>query len=73
MSIKRRELLKIFGISALSTPLISFFPRSASYGTSPNIVIKPPHLRIGNTVGLISPAGIVDTEDIQKAKQTLAN
>ncbi|MDJ0674575.1 MAG: LD-carboxypeptidase [Calothrix sp. MO_167.B42] len=73
MSIKRRELLKIFGISALSTPLISFSSHSPSHGTSPNIIIKPPRLRIGDTVGLISPAGIVDTEDIQQAQKTLGN
>ncbi|MDJ0617086.1 MAG: LD-carboxypeptidase [Calothrix sp. MO_192.B10] len=70
MSIKRRELLKILSISAVSTPLLSF---SAQGQHSPNTIIKPPHLRRGDTVGLISPAGMVDTEDVEQAKQALTN
>jgi muramoyltetrapeptide carboxypeptidase len=70
MSIKRRKLLKIFSISAVSIPLLPF---SAQGQRSRNTVIKPPHLRLGDTVGLISPAGMVDTEDVEQARQVLTN
>ncbi len=68
MSIKRRELLKIFGISTVFTSLLPF---SAQGKRSPHTVIKPTHLRLGDTVGLISPAGIVDAENVEQARQAL--
>ncbi|MDJ0737808.1 MAG: LD-carboxypeptidase [Nostocaceae cyanobacterium] len=69
MTINRRKFLKTLGIATFSSQIVSF---AAQANLSVNNVLKPRRLQVGDTVGLISPAGIVDTEDIAKAKQTLA-
>jgi len=70
MTIKRRQFLTTFGLTALATQIP---PLTAQGKLSPNTILKPPRLQIGDTVGLIAPAGIVDAEDIATAKQSLAN
>jgi muramoyltetrapeptide carboxypeptidase len=67
VSIKRRHFLTT-GLAAVATQL----PLSITQAkTPPARIIKPPRLRVGDTVGLINPASPIDTEDVQKAQQLL--
>lgn len=69
MNIKRREFITTCGLATLVTQIPSF---TAQGKPSPNINRKPPHLQAGDTVGLISPAGIVDAKDIEAAQQSIS-
>jgi muramoyltetrapeptide carboxypeptidase len=66
MIIKRREFLRTCGLATLAThiPLLS-----AQAKLSPNSILKPPRLQVGDMVGLIAPAGIVDAKDIEAAEK----
>ncbi|MBE9216173.1 LD-carboxypeptidase [Plectonema cf. radiosum LEGE 06105] len=66
MNINRRKFITTLGIAAISTQIPSFTVQAQTANT----IIKPPRLRLGDTVGLISPAGIIDSEDVEQAKQT---
>jgi muramoyltetrapeptide carboxypeptidase len=69
MTIKRRQFLTTFGLAALTTQI----PIPTAQGKlSPNTILKPPCLQIGDTVGLIAPAGIIDAKDIEAANQSLS-
>jgi muramoyltetrapeptide carboxypeptidase len=68
MSQNRRNFLKTVGLTALSTQ----FPPIARGYPSPNTILKPPRLKVGDTVGLINPASPIDPKDIEQVKQTLA-
>ena len=64
----RRNFLKTLGLTALATQ----FPPIAQGYPSPNTILKPPRLKVGDTVGLINPASPIDPKDIEQVKQTLA-
>ncbi len=66
MNINRRRFITTLGIAAISSQIPSFVVQART----PNTIIKPPRLRLGDTVGLISPAGIVDSADVEQARQT---
>ncbi len=66
MNINRRKFLTTLGLATISTQLPSFVVQAK---ISPNTIIKPPRLKVGDTVGLISPAGIVDSEDVEEARK----
>jgi len=66
--INRRNFLKTLGLTALATQ----FPHIAQGYPSPNTILKPPRLKVGDTVGLINPASPIDPKDIEQVKQTLA-
>lgn len=68
MSINRRQFITTFGLAALATQMQ---PLIAEGKRSPNTIIKPPRLQPGDTVGLISPAGIVELKDVEEAKQAI--
>ncbi|MBW4687221.1 MAG: LD-carboxypeptidase [Komarekiella atlantica HA4396-MV6] len=68
MTIKRRQFLT-FGLTALATQIS---PLVAHGQLSPSIILKPPRLQIGDTVGLIAPAGIIDAKDIEVAKKSIS-
>jgi muramoyltetrapeptide carboxypeptidase len=68
MSINRRQFLTTLGLTTLASQIS---PASAKILLNPTNIIKPPRLQIGDTVGLISPAGIIDPKDIIEAKQSL--
>lgn len=68
MTIKRRQFLT-FGLAALAT---QSSPLIAQGKLSPNIILKPPCLQIGDTVGLIAPAGIIDAQNIKDAKEYIS-
>ncbi|WP_138497873.1 LD-carboxypeptidase [Nostoc sp. PA-18-2419] len=68
MTIKRRQFLTTCGLATLAThvPLLT-----AQGKLSLNTVLKPPRLQVGDTVGLIAPAGIVDAKDIEAAQKSV--
>ncbi len=65
MNINRRKFLTTLGLATISTQIPSF----AVQANIPNSIIKPPRLKIGDTVGLISPAGIIEPEDVTEASK----
>lgn len=68
MTFNRRQFLTTFGMAALATQL----PQIAKADSfPPSQIIKPPQLKVGDTVGLINPAGVTSAEDIEDAKKTL--
>jgi muramoyltetrapeptide carboxypeptidase len=69
MNINRRQFLTTFGLAALATQIQPIYGQGNVY---PNTIIKPPHLQLGDTVGLIAPAGIVTAKDIEETKQAFA-
>ncbi|MEA5574565.1 LD-carboxypeptidase [Calothrix sp. UHCC 0171] len=66
---KRRQFITIAGITTLATQF-SFSTVQAEI--NPQIIIKPPRLQIGDTVGLVAPAGIIEAKDIEDATKTFA-
>lgn len=78
MSINRRQFLTTLGLSTLFIQFPSAIANNitkniAKNHISPLTIIKPPRLKLGDTIGLIAPAGIVETQDIENAKQTFQN
>ncbi|MEH2128702.1 S66 peptidase family protein [Nostoc sp.] len=69
MTIKRREFLAACGLATLATQIPTL---TAQGKPSQNITRKPPRLQAGDTVGLISPAGIVDAKDIEAARKSIS-
>ncbi|MBK1988221.1 LD-carboxypeptidase [Sphaerospermopsis aphanizomenoides BCCUSP55] len=68
MTLNRRQFLTTLGLTTIATQIP---PAIAQNQISPLTNIKPPRLQIGDTIGLISPAGIIELKDIEDAKQTL--
>ncbi|MFQ4144255.1 LD-carboxypeptidase [Chlorogloeopsis sp. ULAP02] len=68
MTIKRRKIVKILGLGALYSQIPIFTAQGKLYSDT---LVKPPRLQVGDTVGLISPGGVVEAQDIEKAKQAL--
>ncbi|QLE42946.1 LD-carboxypeptidase [Nostoc sp. C052] len=69
MTIKRREFLTTCGFATLATQIPTL---TAQGKPSANTIRKPPRLQVGDTVGLIAPAGIVDAKDIETAQQSFS-
>lgn len=69
MTIKRREFLTTCGLATLATQIPTL---TAQGKPSLNTIRKPPRLQAGDTVGLISPAGIVDAKDIEAAQKSVS-
>lgn len=67
MNINRRQFITTLGVSSFLTQIA---PAIAKNTISPLTIIKPPRLKIGDTIGLISPAGIIENQDIEDAKAT---
>lgn len=65
----RRQFLTTFALTTLATQLQL---QTAQSQVSSNTIIQPPRLHLGDTVGLIAPAGIVDSEDIAAAQHSIA-
>lgn len=69
MTLNRRQFLTSFGLLALATQV----PQVVFANSSPPTIIKPPQLKVGDTVGLINPASATSSEDIEDAKKTLTS
>lgn len=63
----RRQFLKLTGLSFLATQL----PAVAQ--GSPPFPVKPPRLQVGDTIGLVSAASLIDAEDLAFATGFLTN
>ncbi len=68
MNRNRRNFLTTLGLVTVATQ----FPPSTQANSSPKTILKPPHLKIGDTVGLVSPAGYINQKDIEDIKEVLA-
>ncbi|HBB34386.1 MAG TPA: LD-carboxypeptidase [Cyanobacteria bacterium UBA8803] len=68
MKCDRRQLLKLLGLTLLATQM----PAVAKRNSSPHSPIKPGRLKVGDTVGLISPAGIVEGETVAEFSEILS-
>lgn len=60
--------MKTLGLTALATQ----FPHIAQGYPSPPAILKPPRLKVGDTVGLINPASPIEPKDIEQVTKTLA-
>ncbi|MFW9261016.1 S66 peptidase family protein [Nostoc sp. CALU 546] len=69
MLIKRRQFLTTCGLATLATQVS---PLTAQGKLPTNTIRKPPRLQVGDTVGLIAPAGIVDAKDIEAAQKSIS-
>ncbi|MDZ8238835.1 MAG: LD-carboxypeptidase [Nostoc sp. ChiQUE01a] len=69
MTIKRRQFLTTCGLATLATQIPAL---TAEGKLSLNTVLKPPRLQVGDTVGLIAPAGIVDAKEIEAAEKSIS-
>ncbi|NEO33583.1 MAG: LD-carboxypeptidase [Symploca sp. SIO3C6] len=67
-SVNRRQFLRLAGSTVLATQL----PVLASSNQSPSTILKPSRLKIGDTVGLVSPASPVEKEDVNDFTQVLS-
>lgn len=63
----RRQFLQCLGLTLLATQL----PAVGTGKPDSHLILKPPHLKIGDTVGLISPASRVSQETINKLTEVL--
>lgn len=68
MTLNRRNFLRTSGLAALTTQLPLFAHEISFFAT----ILKPPRLKVGDTVGLISPASPINSKDIQEFQKTLA-
>lgn len=68
MRANRRSFLRTFGLAALASGLPAF----ARDSQSPTPILKPPRLKVGDTVGLVNPASFLDPEDVDIARKELA-
>ncbi|HBE17293.1 MAG TPA: LD-carboxypeptidase [Cyanobacteria bacterium UBA11149] len=67
-TINRCNFLKLFGLTILASHL----PGAAQNNLSPSSIIKPSRLKVGDTVGLISPAGFVESETVNELTKILS-
>ncbi|HEY9872688.1 MAG TPA: hypothetical protein V6D12_04600, partial [Candidatus Obscuribacterales bacterium] len=68
MQVNRRYFLKNLGLAVIA----SGFPLAVQARSFPQSIIKPPRLKVGDTVGLISPASPIDQADIAPVVQLLS-
>ncbi len=64
----RRHFLSLCGLSAIA----SVIPGSTIATANPPSILKPPRLKVGDTVGLINPSSPIEQEDIDYARKELA-
>ncbi|NJK65748.1 MAG: LD-carboxypeptidase [Microcoleus sp. CSU_2_2] len=62
MILPRRYLLRTFGLTAISTQLLPI----AQTNLSPQTIIKPRRLQVGDTIALINPAAFSYEKEIQQ-------
>ena len=68
MKSNRRNFLKAFGVTTIATQL----PLISQANPSPYTILRPSHLKVGDTVGLISPASYIDRADIDDIQKSLS-
>jgi muramoyltetrapeptide carboxypeptidase len=65
----RRQFIATTGLTTLATQLPIFTIQGK---TSPQTIIKPPRLQVGDIVGLVAPAGVIGQKDVEDAMKTFA-
>ncbi len=76
MTLRRRYLLRTFGMSAIGTqllPLAKPSKRIAQTNLSPKSAIEPRRLQVGDTVALINPAAFNYEKEVQPFFKVLDN
>lgn len=68
MVYSRRQFITIFGLTVIAAQL----PPLAPINPSPKPIIKPPRLKVGDTIGLINPAAFSYPQEIEPIKQILS-
>lgn len=67
MNLNRRQFLTLLGLSFFATQVRT----NAQNLTSNLLTIKPPQLKLGDTIGLINPAGDIQAGDLQEIQTFL--
>lgn len=74
MSINRRNFMINLGIGVLSATMPkAIASESPQLISVSNSLIKPPCLKVGDTVGLINPASYIEPKDVDEVTKTLAS
>ncbi len=69
----RRQFFQLLGGLSLLVSQLPAVATNQSYpDRMPDHIIKPPKLKVGDTVGLINPASPVDLEDVEYTEKALA-
>jgi muramoyltetrapeptide carboxypeptidase len=68
----RRQFFQLLGLSLLASQLPAAATNQSLPDSIPDHILKPPKLKVGDTVGLINPASPVDLEDVQYTEKALA-
>jgi len=69
MNFHRRQFLQAFGLATLTSQL----PKIAQANSLFQPILKPPSLKIGDTIGLVNPASFISSQELEEVKQTLKN
>ncbi|HET6568253.1 MAG TPA: LD-carboxypeptidase, partial [Rhodothermales bacterium] len=73
LNLNRRLFLQRAGLASLALPAFSAAPSAIRTAKTPLPIRKPPRLRRGDIVGLISPGGLISNPfDVSDAEETLA-
>jgi len=64
----RRQFMTIFGLTVIAAQL----PPAAELNTYSTSIIKPPRLKVGDTVGLINPAAFSYPQEIEPIQKILS-
>jgi muramoyltetrapeptide carboxypeptidase len=67
LTVNRCQFIKLLGFTLLATQL----PAVAQNNSSLPSILKPTRLKVGDTVGLISPAGVVDQKTVDEFTKIL--
>lgn len=67
MNHNRRSFITRFGLATIVSQLPPITPEKPLTKT----ILKPPRLKVGDTVGLVSPAGYIEQQDIEDIKKPL--
>lgn len=69
MIFQRRQLLQVLGLATLTSQL----PKIAQASSFSQPILKPPSLKIGDTIGLVNPASFITSEELEEVKQILTD
>lgn len=69
MIFPRRQILQILGLATLTSQL----PKIAQANSFSQPLLKPPSLKVGDTIGLVNPASFITSEALEEIKETLTD
>jgi muramoyltetrapeptide carboxypeptidase len=65
--VKRRNFIRNIGLASLSLPILTFGNEIENTKFDDKILIKPKALKVGDTIGLITPGSFIDDKGLAKA------